>query len=262
MSSAPSWRLEDLPGGVRRLTLFNPDKSNALDEGLLEQLAGALSASKNSSVGALLLQSAGPRVFCSGFDLTSLSSGVADASLPDQRLGEIMRMLATHPLPSVALVHGGAFGAGCELAAACDFRVGTSQAKFCMPPARLGVVYAAEGMARVARHVGPGFARWMFLTAHEVDAAQALRVGLLNEVHAELDAAAAAALALAQKLASHAPLAMAGMKRTLEALEEGCLPDDVRQELETKRRAAFASEDFREGRSAFLEKRTPRFHGR
>ena len=131
-----------------------------------------------------------------------------------------------------------------------------------MPPARLGVVYAAQGIARVARHVGPGFARWMFLTAHEVDAVQALRVGLLNEVHAELDAAASAALALAQKLASHAPLAMAGMKRTFEVLEEELLSEAVRQELEGKRREAFSSEDFREGRSAFLEKRTPTFLGR
>ncbi len=124
-------------------------------------------------------------------------------------------MLEAHPSPSVAVVHGAAFGAGCELACACDFRVGAPDTVLCMPPVRLGVVYAPDGVWRVARLAGLQRARWMFLTAAEVSSAEALAWGLLDVV---ADDAAARAHALATTLAAGAPLAMVGLRRTFRAL--------------------------------------------
>ena len=168
-------------------------------------------------------------------------------------------MLEAHPAPSVAVVHGAAFGAGCELACACDFRVGTPDTVLCMPPVRLGVVYAPGGVWRIARLVGLQRARWMFLTAAEVGATEALGWGLLDVV---TDDASARAHGLAVTLASGAPLAMAGLRRTLRALGRAPIDPAERAELEAPRAEAFGSEDAVEARTAMREKRPPRWRGR
>src|SRR6185503_2138688 len=93
-------------------------------------------------------------VFSAGYDLTALNGFPEGTPLPDERLGVVLDRLMHHPAPSVALVSGIAVGAGCELAAACDFRVGNSAARFSMPPAKLGVVYALKGLRRLSSRVG------------------------------------------------------------------------------------------------------------
>ncbi len=241
-----------LVAGVRCLTLSNPGRKNALDEGVLSALEAALR--DDAGVRCWLLRSSDASVFCAGYDLTALASLPEDARLPDERLGEVFELLAAHAAPSVAVVTGPAYGAGCELAAACDFRVGNSHARFCMPPAKVGVVYAVEGMRRLAARVGPQAARRMFLTARPVGSDEALRVGLLDVL---VDDAESEARALAEEIAALAPLAVRGMKRGLALLEHGA--DEAYEAL---RRRSFNSEDAQEGRLAILEKRQPRFTGK
>ena len=245
-----------LPGGVRVLTLERPRRRNALTPSLLDALADALAP--DPEVRALLLEAHGP-AFCAGYDLSQLGEDAAAARSPDARIQEVLALLEEHPAPSVAVVHGAAFGAGCELACACDFRVGTPDAVLCMPPIRLGVVYAPEGVWRVARLAGLQRARWMFLTAAEVSAPEALAWGLLDLI---ADDATARAHALASTLASGAPLAMAGLRRTLRALGRAPLDSAEREELEALRADAFASQDADEARRALREKRPPRWRGR
>jgi len=254
----PDGRLERswLPGGVRVLTLERPQRRNALTPFLLDALAEALAP--DPSVRALLLEARGP-AFCAGYDLAQLGEDAAAARSPDARIQEVLAMLEAHPAPSVAVVHGAAFGAGCELACACDFRVGTPDTVLCMPPVRLGVVYAPDGVWRVARLAGVQRARWMFLTGSEVGAAEALAWGLLDVV---TDDAQARAHALAATLASGAPLAMAGLRRTLRAIGRAPIDPAEREEIEALRAEAFASEDAVEARTAMREKRPPRWKGR
>jgi enoyl-CoA hydratase/carnithine racemase len=183
---AATLEVTDRAGGVRVLTVSNPSRRNALDDGLLEQLVAALSTADD--VRAWLVRGAGEGIFSAGYDLTSLSA--ERARLPDERLGEVLDRLGEHPAPSVALVTGPAIGAGCELAVACDFRVGTPQALFAMPPARIGVVYALKGMQRLIARVGEGFARYMFLSGRRVDAALASKRGLLDVLTDDADAEA------------------------------------------------------------------------
>lgn len=166
----------------------------------------------------------------------------------------MLLLLEAHPVPSVALIQGPAYGAGCDLATACDFRIGSEQAVFCMPPARLGIVYGQEGIRRMIALCGVSFARRMFLTGRVVQSAEAERHGLLDVL---ADDAQAAALELCRELLSAAPLAVAGMKATFHALAHGGDEAPLRQ----LRRKAFLSEDAKEGRAAFLEKRRPRFRG-
>ena len=174
--------------GVRVLTLSNPARRNALDEGLLDQLAQALSTPDD--VRAWLVRGAGDGIFSAGYDLNALGGRAPAAPLPDERLGEVLDLLSRHPAPSVAMVNGPAIGAGCELAVACDFRVGDQRALFSMPPARIGVVYALKGLQRLVARVGEGFARFMFLTGRRVDAELAFRKGLLDLLEANSERAA------------------------------------------------------------------------
>jgi enoyl-CoA hydratase/carnithine racemase len=251
---AGSLLVEDLAPGIRALVVSNPARKNAIDGSLLEALDAALRSS--DGVRAWLVRSDDAAVFSAGYDLTALGSFPPDAPLPDERLGEVLDRLMHHPAPSVAVVRGPAIGAGCELAAACDFRVGDATARFSLPPAKLGVVYALKGLARVASRVGLQAARRMFLLGRAVAADEALRLGLLDAVAAD---APAEALALCHELTAAAPLAVRGMKRGLELVAAGELSD---ADYERTRRASFNSEDAREGRDALLERRAPRFLGK
>ncbi|HSP78968.1 MAG TPA: enoyl-CoA hydratase/isomerase family protein, partial [Myxococcaceae bacterium] len=203
-------QVEDLEEGIRVLTLSNPARRNALDDGLLARLDEALT-SATGRVRALLIRGEGG-TFCSGYDLNLLSAP-SGGRLPDDALVACLSRLEAHPVPSVALVRGAAFGAGFDLAASCDFRVGAEDSVFCMPPARLGIVYSLEGLARVARLVGVARAKSLFLTGRRLAAEEARDWGVLDECHpvAEIEERA---LALCRTLASQAPLAVAGMKES------------------------------------------------
>jgi enoyl-CoA hydratase/carnithine racemase len=254
----PTVEVEDREGGVRVLTIVNLARKNALDDRLLGLLDAALTPPPH--IRAFLVRGAGG-TFCSGYDLTNLGPPAADGRLPDDLLMAFLTRLERHPVPSVACVQGAAFGAGFDLSCACDFRVGTPETVFCMPAARLGLVYSVEGMTRAARLVGLARARALFLTARKLDGQTALAWGLLDECIPAQDAEARA-LELCQTLASHAPLAVAGMKEVFGALGRPPLSEEERTRARALRAAAFGSEDAREGRAAFLEKRPPRFQGR
>ncbi len=248
-------QVSDIAEGVRALTLSHPERKNALDQGFLDALEAALS--KGQGVRAWLLRSVGPGPFSAGYDLNALNGFPEGSPLPDERLGQVFDLISQHAAPSVALVTGLAVGAGCELAAACDFRVGDAGAKFAMPPAKLGVVYALKGLARISSRVGEQAARRMFLTGRAVDAESALRLGLLDVLAVDAEAQA---MALCTELAGNAPLAVQGMKRGFRLMRGA--PDSEVAEYERLRRESFNSEDAREGKEALMTKRVPTFKGR
>ncbi|MHB8876729.1 MAG: enoyl-CoA hydratase/isomerase family protein [Myxococcaceae bacterium] len=252
--------VEDREGGLRVLTLQNPSKRNALDDAMFSQLRAALLPGATAGVRAFLVRG-DDTAFCSGYDLSSLGQPAAEGVLPDEHIVETFSMLARHPSPSVALLTGPAFGAGCELASACDFRVASGAAVLCMPPAKLGVVYSPEGLWRLGSLIGPSKAKLMFLTGRKVDAHTAHRWGLLDELWLD-GGAESRAFALCEELTANGPLAVRGMKRGFEHLFSSALSEAERRELDELRRAAFNSEDVQEGLRAFLAKRAPAFKGR
>ena len=248
-------QVSDVADGVRALTLSHPERKNALDPGFLDALELALA--NGAGVRAWLLRSTGPGPFSAGYDLNALNGFPEGRALPDERLGQVFDLLSLHPAPSVALVTGLAVGAGCELAAACDFRVGDAGAKFAMPPAKLGVVYALKGLKRLSSRVGEQAARRMFLTGRAVDAQSALRLGLLDVLAVDAEKEA---LALCAELAANAPMAVQGMKLGFRLMHGAAEPELV--EYERLRRVSFNSEDAREGKDALMSKRAPIFRGR
>ena len=252
----------DGQGLVRVLTLSNPSRRNAVDPAALASIVLACERANHDGVRALVLAGEGG-AFCAGYDLNALEEGLVADDAPELVDAPLVRACAAlEGCPSIiiAAVDGPAFGAGAELACACDLRIASPGAKFSLPPAKLGVVYSPEGIARVVRLVGLPQARRLFFTAAVAGAGEALRIGLCEEV-VQQPSALDRALALASEIAGLAPLALSGMKRTFALLAP--LPDDAaRAELEALRRAAFSSEDAREGVLAFRERRPPRFRGR
>ena len=251
-------RVEDREGGLRVLTLSHPGRRNALDAGALAALDAALAPAPH--VRAVLLRGEGG-TFCAGYDLNTLGLPEGEDVLPDDPVMAVMARVEAHPAPTVALVQGWAFGAGFDLAASCDFRVGEAGAVLCMPPARLGIVYAPEGLSRAARLVGPQRAKRLFLTGMRLPAEDAHAWGLLDAL-APAGQGEAAALALCAELLGNAPLALAGMKEAFRRLHRHELDAADVADLRALRRQAFASADAAEGRAAFLAKRAPRFGGR
>jgi enoyl-CoA hydratase/carnithine racemase len=263
MSPAPGRiRVEDA-GFVRILTIDNPDKRNAFDYGSLAELTAACARVASDRVRCLVLRGAGDQAFSSGFDIDAMEGEGPGGDRPDLATERAMEAVEAVPCPTVAFVNGAAFGAGCELAATCDLRIASQGARLGMPPAKLGVVYAAAGLRRFLALVGPAHTREMFFTGRPVDAAKALAIGLVDRVAAPAEAEAAA-LALADEIARNAPLAVQGMKRILRLLvasHERGLTDAERDEVSALRARAFESADLREGRSAWGERRPPRFRG-
>lgn len=254
------------------LTLDSPGRGNAVDRAMLAQLEGHLRAiearvlaSDAAAPRALILRGAGEKSFCTGYDVGELIRELAEGpSVTDEAshpLELALKALDDSPLPTIALVHGNAYGAGCELACACDLRVLSDDARLCMPPAKLGVLYSASGIQRLVDLAGLGATREMFFTAEPVPAARALVLGLANRVVPRADATAEAER-LAATIAGNAPLSVRGTKVVLRRLRPQPLEPAVRAELAGLRELCFRSRDFAAATEAFLAKRAASFEGR
>jgi enoyl-CoA hydratase len=204
-------------GAVAVLTLNRPDRLNAIGRDVLGLLAIAVAeAEADEQIRALVIAGAG-RAFCAGADLGEIEA------LPDARafrrfiarMTEVYQLISDCPKPSVAALHGVAFGGGLELALACDLRVAETGARLGVPEMKLGVLPGAGGTQRLPRLVPPAIAKQMILTGEPVTAQRAYDLGLVNELAAPGEALTAA-LALAGQLAAGAPLALAAGKRLVD----------------------------------------------
>jgi enoyl-CoA hydratase/carnithine racemase len=171
--------------GVLCCEIANRSKKNALDDVMLAQLDEAL---RLPHVRAVVIRGRGGH-FCSGFDLDALKAWAREPvdRLPDAYLGEVLERLEAHEAPSFAVVDGVCFGAGCELACACDFRVAADTARFCMPPAKLGIVYSARGIERMVQKSSLQAVRRLLMTAQEMSAPEAHRAGLVDAISATVE---------------------------------------------------------------------------
>jgi enoyl-CoA hydratase len=254
--------LYDKTNGVATITINRPDKLNALNAACKRELGALLERVKaDDSVRAVILTGSGQKAFMAGTDIGELAgldpvSGAAFAA-GGQALFDAVQFLGK---PVIAAVNGYALGGGSELALACHVRVAAENAKFGQPEVNLGIIPGYGGTQRLARIVGHGRAAEMILTGRQVDAQEALRIGLVNSVvpTAELAAhAGAMAASICQKAPVAVRLALEAMNAVFERpLSEG-LPVEARLFGEL-----CGTDDFREGTSAFMEKRKAAFRGR
>ena len=253
--------------GVRRLTISNPAKRNALDHAILDGIAKAVRAAdaERDGVRCLLLTGAGG-MFSSGYDIGDLRDDVfADEAekLVAHPFSSALEALDATDLPTVAALPGHTIGGGLELALACDLRLARDGIRLGMPPAKLGLVYSHTGMRRFLNAIGEPRTRQLFLLGRDIDARTAREWGLVHAIAGEQDLEGEA-LDWAAEMAANAPLSVRGNKRVLRALlaAEGVLDPDTEAELIALRRACFASEDLKEGVRSFGEKRPARWQGR
>jgi enoyl-CoA hydratase len=253
----------ELDGPIAILTLNRPAVLNALNADLLALLEETLDAfTGDPSLRAVIITGAGERAFAAGADIAELAALEGPvAGERKARTGQrITQLIETLPVPVIAAVNGFALGGGCELAMACDFRIASENAKFGQPEVNLGVPPGYGGTQRTTRLLGPGMALFMCLTGEMIDAAEALRIGLVQRV-VPIGELLPEAKRIAQGIAARAPLAITATKRAIH--EGAALPLSEGLALEALHFGTMVStSDFREGTSAFLEKRKPVFTGK
>ena len=245
---------------IATITVNRPDKLNALNDATIHELGTAISeARERDDVAGILLTGAG-RAFIAGADISELAGQTPLAAARRARVGQqIFRRFETSPKPVVAALNGFTLGGGCELAMACHVRIASELAKLGQPEVKLGILPGYGGTQRLPRLVGRGAALRLLLTGEMIGAAEAFRLGLVDQVVAP-DALIETATALLRAMVANAPLALAGC---IEVVDRGLsLPLDEGCAIESDYFGLLSSTgDMREGMRAFLEKRAPVFTG-
>ncbi len=248
-------------GDIATVRINRPGALNALDEATLIALRDAFRALAQSSVRAIILAGSGDRAFAAGADIKAMRDYGPDEGRAFALLGqEATHAVEATPQPTIAAVRGFALGGGCELALACDLRIAAADAVFGQPEVSLGIPPGWGGTQRLPRLVGPERAKDLILTGRRVRADEALRIGLVGRVvpaETLMDEARAVALAIA----ANAPRAVIAAKRAINRAVEGEMVSGLAFEADMFA-AAFGTADQREGMTAFVERRTPRFEGR
>lgn len=243
-----------LDGPIARLSLNRPEAHNAIPQAGWAELKAILDELADTPPRVLLIHSHDPGQFCAGADLGDLGRLATDAvARRDMRTGmrAALDRLATLPFPVIAAIDGACFGAGVALALACDIRVAGHGARFSIPPARLGISYPHEDIARLIGLIGWGQASRMIFTAAPFDAEQAHRMGLIEISDGS---AWSAANELAASIAGNAPESMALLKRSIALVADGAqTSEEMNEAFET----SFASGEFATRLAAMRERRTP-----
>ena len=247
----------DLQGAVAVLTIDRPKALNALNPEVLADLKAAFESIDQNTVRCVVLTGAGDKSFVAGADIGSMSTMTKAEGEAFGKLGnDIFLMVESFPLPVIAAVNGFALGGGCELAMSCDIRICSDNAMFGQPEVGLGITPGFGGTQRLARLVGMGMAKQLLYTARNIDAAEALRIGLVNAVYPQADLMEAA-VKMANTIAKNAPIAVRGCKK---AVNEGMqVSIDKGVEIEEKIfGGCFETHDQVEGMACFLSREKPK----
>jgi enoyl-CoA hydratase len=250
-------------GRVTHLQLVNPPL-NLVTRELLRALATALetiAATPPGAVRAVVVSGSGDRAFSAGSDVGEFEAQRGPEGRERHALeSSVATSLAGLPMPTIAAIEGNALGGGLELALCCDIRIASERARLGLPEVRLAVTPGAGGTQRLPRIVGSARARELILTGRVVSAAEAERIGLVNEV-VPTGGALARATAIGEEIAERGPLAVREAKRLIDLATQTDIDTGLAAELDVSDRV-FASDDLLEGVRSFFEKRDPEYHGR
>lgn len=255
--------LSRVDGGTAHLVFNNPEKRNAVSMEMWEAVADTIDGFEaNPDIRVLVFSGAGGKAFVSGADISKFESERASeegVARYNDAVAAAHRKVQEFSRPVIAMIEGYCVGGGVALAISCDMRICGDTSKFAVPAARLGLGYGAGGVRRLVDLVGPSFTKEIFFTARMFDAQEALAMGLVNRVVpvAGLEDYVAD---YAAKISANAPMTIAALKVTVEELVKDPADRDMARS-EAMVKACFDSQDYIEGRRAFMEKRKPEFTG-
>jgi enoyl-CoA hydratase len=256
--------LQRAADGVGVITFNNPEKRNAMSLDMWEGLGHALVELRDDAeVRVVILTGAGDKAFVSGADISQFEKNRHNAAAAEEyskKSAAQRALLADYPKPIIACIRGFCLGGGMQVAMAADIRIASEHSQFGIPAAKLGIAYGYDGLKHLVSLVGPSWARLIMYTGMKVDSAEALRIGLVDRVVPDTELWGAT-MEIARTISGNAPLAIQAAKITIaQVLKDSDKRDmDAIKEIGT---ACMDSEDFREGRRAFMEKRKPDFKGR
>jgi enoyl-CoA hydratase len=253
--------LTEIKDGISVITINRPDKLNALNKTVMEELARAVAeVIQNRDVSGAVITGAGPKAFVAGADISEfVGLSAAEGKALAEKGQEIFFTIERSPKPIIAAVNGFALGGGCELAMACHFRIASENARFGQPEVNLGLIPGYGGTQRLTQLVGKGRAIELLITGANIDAAKALQYGLVNEVTPP-NAVLERAISILQLVRTKAPLAVAHCIAAANAVFDGSR-SGFSAEIAAFG-ACFGTDDMKEGTQAFLEKRKPVFRGK
>jgi enoyl-CoA hydratase len=251
--------LYEVRDGIGRITFNRPQARNSLTFSMYERLTEiCASAGKDASLKVLILTGAGDKAFASGTDINQFRAFKTpqDAIDYEARIDHVLGTLEQCRVPTIAAINGVCAGGGAGIAACCDLRIGTKTAKFGFPIARtLGNCLSMSNIGRLAALIGAARLKEIIFTARLIEAEEAARLGLLNEVVEDLSVLERRADELARLVASHAPLTLRATKQALHRMQPKVREDEDLILM------CYQSRDFREGIGAFLNKRQPQWTG-
>jgi len=256
--------LKSVTDGVGVITFNNPEKRNAMSLDMWEGFGLALIELRDDGdVRVVILTGAGDKAFMSGADISQFAKSRHNAQASEEyskKSAAQRALLADYPKPIVACIRGFCLGGGMQVAMAADIRIASENSQFGIPAAKLGIAYGYDGLKHLVSLVGPSWARLLMYTGMRIGSAEAERIGLVDRVvpDAELWSATTE---IARTISGNAPLAIKAAKITIAQVLKDANQRDM-EAIKAIGTACMDSEDFREGRQAFMEKRKPRFKGR
>jgi enoyl-CoA hydratase len=256
--------LQSVRDGVGVITFNNPEKRNAMSLDMWEGLGHALVELRDDpAVRVVIMVGAGDKAFVSGADISQFEKTRHNAQASEEyskKSAAQRALLADYPKPTIACIRGFCLGGGMQVAMLADIRIASDNSQFGIPAAKLGIAYGYDGLKHLVSLVGPSWARLLMYTGMRIDSAEAVRIGLVDRVLPDAEFWKAT-MEIANTISGNAPLAIQAAKITIAQV----LKDPDKRDMNAIKdigTACMDSDDFREGRQAFMEKRKPQFRGR